>query len=206
MTDLEDRLRIPVPAAVRPPELALAADREGLLDVALAVTDAPVGPLVLAATAAGLVACSYDDAEAVAERLARTVSPRVLRAPARLDPVRRQLEDYFAGRRDRFSTPVDLVLATPFARTVLTALSTVPYGSTTTYGELAARIGRPAAARAVGHALGSNPVCVVLPCHRVVGAGGRLTGYAGGVAAKRMLLELEAGGRNTDPATAVHLA
>jgi methylated-DNA-[protein]-cysteine S-methyltransferase len=199
--DLEERLRrgLGAPEPAGPPELGRAAERAGLLDVAVASTDAPVGRLILAATPAGLVACSYDDEDAVAERLARTVSPRVLRAPWRLDPIRRQLDDYFDGLRSGFSGPVDLALASPFACTVLSALAEVGYGGTTTYGELAARIGRPSAARAVGAALGANPVCIVVPCHRVLAAGGRLGGYAGGVPAKRLLLDLEAAGAEPPP-------
>ena len=199
MIDLEDRLRAGG-VDPRPPELTEAAAREGLLDVATAVTDTPVGRLVLAATPAGLVACSYQDEAAVAERLARSVSPRILRAPKRLDPIRRQLDDYFEGLRVRFSTTVDLTLAGPFARTVLAAVDRVPFGSTTTYGELAIQIGRPSAARAVGRALAANPLCIVVPCHRVVGADGRLTGYAGGVPAKRLLLDLEAAAAEPGPA------
>jgi methylated-DNA-[protein]-cysteine S-methyltransferase len=174
-----------------PDALSRAAERAGLLDVALAGVDSPIGRLALAATGAGLLACSFADEAELAERVARAVSPRVLRAPRRLDPVRRELDDYFEGRRRAFSVPVDLRLATPFAQRVLGALGEVEYGTTLSYGQLAARIGRPSAARAVGHALGANPVCVVLPCHRILGSGGKLTGYAGGVPAKRWLLDLE---------------
>ncbi|WP_434581724.1 methylated-DNA--[protein]-cysteine S-methyltransferase [Carbonactinospora thermoautotrophica] len=199
MRDLEALLRARLPDEPSgPPDLAVAAAREGLLDLAVGTTETPVGRLVLAVAETGLVACSYQDEAAVTERLARTVSPRVLRAPRRLDPVRRELDAYFAGRPQEFSVPVDLTLASPFGRAVLCALAQVPYGSTTTYGELAARLGRPRAARAVGHALGANPVCVVVPCHRVVGSSGQLTGYAGGVAAKRLLLKLEGVLRDRD--------
>ncbi|MCI0689193.1 MAG: methylated-DNA--[protein]-cysteine S-methyltransferase [Sporichthyaceae bacterium] len=181
---------LPGPLA-EPPDLTQLAAESGLLDVAIDTVDTPVGQLVLGATEAGLVTCSYDDRDAVAARLASAVSPRVLRAPARLDPIRRQLDEYFAGRRTGFTGPVDLRLASDFGRQVLGLLGTIGYGHTTTYGALATALGRPTAARAVGHALGANPVCVIVPCHRVVGADGRLTGYAGGVAAKRTLLELE---------------
>ncbi len=199
MRNLEALLRSPLPGEPSgPPDLAAAAAREGLLDLAVGTTETPVGRLVLAVAETGLVTCSYQDEDAVTERLARTVSPRVLRAPRRLDPVRRELDAYFAGRLHQFSVPVDLTLASPFGRAVLRALGQVPYGSTTTYGELAARLGRPQAARAVGNALGANPVCVIVPCHRVVGSAGQLTGYAGGVAAKRRLLELEGAFQDRD--------
>lgn len=185
MTDLETRLRAFTPPVAEPvlPES----------DVSYVVTDAPVGRLLLAATEAGLVACSYAPEEAVLERLARVVSPRVLRSPRRLDGVRRELDTYFAGRLRAFTTPVDLALAGEFGRAVLRALANVPYGTTTSYAGIAALVGRPGAARAVGNALGANPVCVVVPCHRVVPASGGVGGYAGGAAAKRLLLDLERG-------------
>ena len=197
--DLVTRLRLVAGAGAAdsdtglgaPPDLSELAGRAGLLDVAIDAVDTPVGRLVLAATEAGVITCSYHDQDEIASRLAVAVSPRVLRAPARLDPVRRELDDYFAGRLTRFTAPVDLRLASEFGRRVLTALGGIGYGTTTTYGTLASRLGRPSAARAVGHALGANPVCVIVPCHRVVGADGRLTGYAGGVEAKRLLLNLE---------------
>jgi len=143
--------------------------------------------------------CQRSDLEPAAHRagrstrLARAVSPRVLRQARPLDDVRRQLDEYLAGTRQAFDLEVDLALATPFQRLVLTDLPThTSYGATTTYGTVAADIDKPKAARAVGTALGANPVCVVLPCHRVVGANGALTGYAGGLDAKRFLLNLEA--------------
>ncbi|HKA69791.1 MAG TPA: methylated-DNA--[protein]-cysteine S-methyltransferase [Actinomycetes bacterium] len=181
----------PTAGADTPPDLGELASRAGLLDVAIDAVDTPVGRLVLAATEAGVITCSYRDQDEVASRLATAVSPRVLRAPARLDPIRRELDDYFAGRLTRFTAPVDLRLTSEFGRRVLTALGGIGYGTTTTYGALASRLGRPTAARAVGHALGQNPVCVIVPCHRVLGADGRLTGYAGGVEAKQLLLNLE---------------
>lgn len=185
---LETALRsLGTPAATdaRPPVL------DG--DVTYVLTETPVGPLLLARSDAGLVACSYEPADAVTARLAAVLSPRVLRdSRGRLDDVRRGLDAYFGGERHAFDgVRVDLALASPFARSVLGALADVPYGTTTTYGAVAAKVGRPSAARAVGRALGANPVCVVLPCHRVTGASGALTGYAGGLAAKRLLLTLE---------------
>lgn len=167
-------------------------------DVAYVVEDTALGRMLLAARPDGTVLASAfapDDAgaEVVLTRLAATVSPRVLRGGPALDAVRRELEEYLAGRRQRFDVAVDPVLATAFQRSVLDRLRGVGYGATTSYGALAAALGRPTASRAVGAALGANPLCVVLPCHRVVAASGALTGYAGGLAAKRLLLELEAG-------------
>jgi methylated-DNA-[protein]-cysteine S-methyltransferase len=175
---------------VRPPVLPAS-------DVSYVVEDTAVGRMLLASTAAGdLVASAYllpgVTEELWLERLARAVSPRVLRQPAALDEVRRELSAYLAGERRTFDLRVDLALATPFQRVVLTGLrENVPYGERTTYGALARRIGRPSASRAVGAALGANPLCVVLPCHRVVASSGALTGYAGGLAAKERLLALE---------------
>ncbi len=183
MTDIESRLARG-PATGRPPVLPEA-------DVGYALHDTPVGTLLLATAGGRVVASSFEDEDTVTTRLARAVSPRVLRQPHAVDEVRRQLDDYLAGRRQRFDLDVDLVLATAFQRQVLTGLGSVPFGRTTTYGELAGEIDRPKAARAIGHALGTNPVCIVLPCHRVIGANGSLTGYAGGVEAKRYLLDLE---------------
>lgn len=186
---LERRLSGYSPAA-RPPTFDSA-------DVAYAVTETTVGRILLARNAVGaLVASTYvaDDAAetALLERLARSLSPRVLRLPPLLDDARRQLDDYLAGRRRGFELRTDLVLASPFQRAVLTTLArTVGYGERSTYARLAAAVDRPAAARAVGSALAANPLCVVVPCHRVVGASGRLTGYAGGLPAKELLLELE---------------
>jgi methylated-DNA-[protein]-cysteine S-methyltransferase len=193
----DDRADDPVEAAlsafspdVRPPRLKGA-------DVSYLVEDTAVGRLLLATRPGGaLLSCGYvpDDAAAdhLVERLARAVSPRVLRGGRVLDPARRELSEYLAGRRRAFDLDLDLALATPFQRVVLDRLATaVGYGRTASYGELARAIGRPSAARAVGAALGANPLCVVLPCHRVVAASGALTGYAGGLDAKRLLLDLE---------------
>jgi methylated-DNA-[protein]-cysteine S-methyltransferase len=166
-----------------------AALAEGLVDAAYDLVDSPVGTLLVAATEAGVCRVSFvPDVDA----LARAVGPRVLRVPARIDETREQLEQYFAGERRDFDVAVDL-RAAPFQRAVLTELARVPYGEVATYGELARRIGRPRAARAVGGALNRNPVPIVLPCHRVVGAGGSLVGYAGGLERKQTLLALEAG-------------
>jgi methylated-DNA-[protein]-cysteine S-methyltransferase len=175
---------------VRPPVLTGG-------DVVYVVDDTPLGRMLFAAHSDGtLLASTYaaDDtaADSVLGRLAARVSPRVLRGGRALDAVRRELDDYLAGRRRGFDVAVDPALATPFQRTVLDRLAgDVGYGTTTSYGALAAAAGRPSASRAVGAALGANPLCVVVPCHRVVAASGALTGYAGGLAAKRLLLDLE---------------
>ena len=190
-THVERALRDFTAPAGAPPQLAGA-------DVSYVVEELPVGRMLLAARPDGTLltsayAASEGDAEAQLDRLARRVSPSVLRGGRALDDARRQLEEYLAGHRRSFEVATDTVLATPFQRTVLDRLaSDVGYGTTTSYGALAAAIGRPSASRAVGAALGANPLCIVLPCHRVVAASGALTGYAGGVEAKRRLLELEA--------------
>jgi len=174
--------------------LARAADDAGLLDVAVATADSPVGPLLLAATREGLVRVAYtnEDHAAVLQSLADRISPRVLRAPDRLAPVVGQLEEYFAGRRTAFDLPLDLRLSAGFRRAVLTRLREVGYGTTASYAALAAAAGSPRAVRAVGTACATNPLPVVVPCHRVVRSDGALGNYVGGVAAKRTLLDLEA--------------
>lgn len=181
--------------AVRPPVLPES-------DVSYAVEDTVVGRLLLSMTSDGRLVTSAYVADAASEdawlqRVADVVSPRVLRKPARLDAVRRELADFLDGRATGFSVTADLALASDFQRSVLTGLAAqVGYGASTTYGALAAAIARPGAARAVGSALGANPVCVVVPCHRVLPAGGSVHGdvggYAGGPAAKEYLLALEA--------------
>ena len=188
-SSVEDRLHGWSPD-IRPPTFATA-------DVSYVVTDTAVGRILLARNDSGaLLASRYvpdDTAEdALLDRLGRTVSPRVLRLPRALDDARRQLDELLAGHRHTVDLVVDLALATTFQRSVLETLSrTVGWGQRASYGELAGAIGRPTASRAVGAALGANPLCVVVPCHRVVGAKGDLTGYAGGTAAKRYLLDLE---------------
>jgi methylated-DNA-[protein]-cysteine S-methyltransferase len=169
-----------------------AAAAEGLLDVAYELHDTPVGRLLVAVTDRGVCEISYDADPAVeAERLARAFGARVLRSPRPTDEVRRQLDEYFAGKRHEFELEVDLTPAREFGRAVLEQLARVPYGELTTYGTLAVRAGRPRAARAVGTIMNRNPVPIVLPCHRVVGSTGSLVGYAGGLDRKRRLLELE---------------
>jgi methylated-DNA-[protein]-cysteine S-methyltransferase len=169
-----------------------AAAAEGLLDVAYDLVDTPIGSLLVAVTHRGLCEISYDpEPEREAEALARAFGARVLRSPRPTDEARRQLDEYFTGGRRSFDLAVDLGLARDFGRTVLQELARVPYGELTTYGALAARAGRPRAARAVGTVMNRNPVPIVLPCHRVVGSTGSLVGYGGGLERKRALLELE---------------
>jgi methylated-DNA-[protein]-cysteine S-methyltransferase len=164
-----------------------AAVAERLVDVRYDVVDSPVGALHVARTDRGLCRISYFE-DGWEDALARGFGVRVLRAP--LDDVRRELDEYFEGRRRGFDLPLDLRVA-PFHEAVLRELALVPYGQTETYGALARKAGRPGAARAVGTVMNRNPIPIVLPCHRIVGASGALTGYAGGLEAKRRLLELE---------------
>jgi methylated-DNA-[protein]-cysteine S-methyltransferase len=164
-----------------------AALAEGLVDVRFDVVPSPVGELFVASTPRGLCRISYT-VEGQDEAVARIFGARVLRSP--LDDVRRELDEYFEGRRQDFDLPLDLRVA-PFHEAVLTELARVPYGQVDTYGHLAALVGRPKAARAVGTVMNRNPIPIVLPCHRIVGANGSLTGYAGGLPTKRHLLELE---------------
>jgi methylated-DNA-[protein]-cysteine S-methyltransferase len=165
----------------------------GLVDVAVATMDSPVGELLVAVTHSGLARVAFEDEERdrVFARLARELSPRILEAARPTDRVRTELEEYFAGERSRFDLRLDRRLIGPFARDVLRATGRVGFGRTATYGQIAAKIGRPNAPRAVGRALGSNPIPIVIPCHRIIGASGGLTGYGGGLPRKRTLLTLE---------------
>ena len=169
-----------------------AAATLGLLDVGYDVVDTPIGELLVAASDRGLALIRFepDPAEEL-ERLARFAGPRVLRSPRSVDRARGELDQYFAGRRRAFDLALDLRSLPTFTVTVLDELARVPYGETTTYGELAGRVGRPRAARAVGTVMNRNRLPIVLPCHRVVGSTGDLTGYAGGLERKVTLLELE---------------
>jgi methylated-DNA-[protein]-cysteine S-methyltransferase len=174
--------------------LAARANQEGLVDVAYATVDTPLGTGLVAATPKGLVrvALPNERVEKVLAQLTEGVSPRVLEFPARLDEARRELDEYFEGRRDRFELPLDWRLSHPgFYRRVLRATARVPFGEVITYGEAAHRAGNPRAFRAAGTALGSNPIPIVVPCHRVVRAGGEIGNYGGGPRMKRFLLELE---------------
>jgi methylated-DNA-[protein]-cysteine S-methyltransferase len=173
--------------------LVKRADEAGLLDVAYATADSPLGEVLVAATRRGLVRVGLPnhDPDAVLSELALTVSPRVLEHPARLDEARRELEQYFAGERTSFDLPVDWSLARGFRRRVLRELAGIPYGQTRTYAEIAARAGNPRAHRAAGSACGANPVPLVVPCHRVVRSGGQIGNYGGGPEMKEYLLRLE---------------
>jgi methylated-DNA-[protein]-cysteine S-methyltransferase len=170
------------------------AESQGLLDIAYRTMDTPVGRLLLAATPAGLVRVAYDseDHDAVLRDLAGRVSPRILDAPKRLDDSARELDEYFAGSRTRFEVPLDLTLSAGFRRTVLTYLPTIGYGHTASYQAVASGVHNPKAVRAVGSACATNPLPIVIPCHRVVRADGALGAYLGGAEVKRQLLELEA--------------
>ena len=184
-------LRSSDPAAAR---FAARAASEGLIDVAYTRVDSPLGPLLAAATDHGLVRLSYlgfREEDDVLQRLADDVSPRVLEAPARLDGVRRELDEYFDGRRSTFDLAVDWSPMADFQRRVLKATAAIPFGGHASYGEVAERAGNPRAYRAAGTALGRNPIPIVIPCHRVWAAGGKLGGYTGGLERKRALLELE---------------
>ena len=177
-------------AAAALPELAV---REHLVDVAVATMDSPIGELLVAVTPRGLASIAFqdEDRDELFALFARRLSPRIMEVAGPTDEARRELEEYFRRERTRFELKVDRRLIGDFAWDVLRATRKVPFGRTATYGEVAATIGRPKAARAVGGALGSNPIPIVIPCHRVVGAGGKLTGYAGGLPRKQLLLELE---------------
>lgn len=196
---LFDALPVEDPAAQSRLHTRLVADaeREGLLDVAYRTLETPVGPLLLAATQEGLVRVAYDTVdhgghEAVLDDLAARISPRVLEAPERLAPAARQIEEYFEGRRTGFDLVLDLRLSKGFRREVITRLSSIAYGGTASYARVAAAAGSPGAVRAVGSACATNPLPVVIPCHRVVRSDGSAGGYVGGAAAKRALLRLEA--------------
>jgi methylated-DNA-[protein]-cysteine S-methyltransferase len=170
-----------------------AAADAGLLDVAFdVVDDTPIGPLLVGVTDRGVCRISFDaEPEHHLDALARRFGPRVLRSPKPVDRVRRELDEYFAGVRRHFDLDVDVRFLSDYNRAVLEELARVDYGTTTTYGALAARTGKPRAARAVGTIMNRNPIPIVLPCHRVVGASGNLTGYAGGLDRKELLLRLE---------------
>jgi methylated-DNA-[protein]-cysteine S-methyltransferase len=173
---------------------ARRADEEGLVDVAYTMVDSPLGPLLAASTSRGLVRLAYDDhndRDAVLDHLAKSISPRVVEAPARLDELRRELEQYFEGERRRFEVPVDWELVHGFTRRVLQATAAIAYGDLSTYRGVATVAGNERAVRAAGNALGHNPMPIVVPCHRVVRTGGSLGGYTGGIEKKKELLTIE---------------
>ncbi len=199
MTDLEQQLR-DAPRAdpfLDRGRLAAALARRAsdarLLDVAYASIDSPLGELTVFVTPRGLLRVAYDTeaGEMVMAEVAERVSPRILRATARTDEARRQLDGYFAMSRRRFDLPIDWSLVRGFAGDVLRQTAGIPFGTVRSYGQVAAQAGSPRAARAAGNALGSNPIPIVVPCHRVLHAGGGLGGYSGGIERKRFLLALE---------------
>jgi methylated-DNA-[protein]-cysteine S-methyltransferase len=197
---LEHRLR----ESIAPPgdtweglqaRLVERAERDGLLDVAYARVDSPLGRLLVAATAEGVVRLAYENevADAVLDELAARVSPRLFEAPTRLDTARRELEEYFNGERTRFDLPLDWTLSSGFRRRVLEVTAGIHYGDTATYRTVATRAGSPRAVRAAGSALATNPIPLIVPCHRVVRSDGGLGGYRGGLGRKAQLLRHEAG-------------
>jgi methylated-DNA-[protein]-cysteine S-methyltransferase len=198
MTTLEEILRgrddIGEAAARATARAVTSARALGLTDVSYAFEPSPVGELLVAVTPRGLIRLAYnahEQADTALEELARKVSPRVVEAPAALDDVRRELDEYFEGRRQAFDIPVDWRLHDGFGRRVLRATAGIPFGKVLTYAEVAAKAGSPRGSRAAGNALGSNRIPIVVPCHRVVRSGGKIGGYTGGVDRKEYLLELE---------------
>jgi methylated-DNA-[protein]-cysteine S-methyltransferase len=198
MTTLEELLRgegdLRDDAARAAERAAAAARSQGLVDVSYAIEPSPLGDLLVAVTPRGLIRLAYganEHEDDVLEELSRRVSPRMLEAPAALDEVRRELDEYFTGKRTEFDLPVDWRLHDGFSRRVLRATARIPYGELLTYRQVAAKAGSPRASRAAGNALGSNRIPIVVPCHRVVRTGGTLGGYTGGVERKQFLLGLE---------------
>ena len=170
------------------------AAADGLLDVAIGTVSSPIGELMVVVTPRGLASVAFEGEayrREVLERVANEISPRILTSAKGTDEWRRELDEYFAAERTGFDLHVDRRLIHGIARDVLVQTSKIGFGRTNTYGEIAKKIGHPSAARAVGRALGSNPIPIVIPCHRVIGANGKLTGYAGGLDRKIRLLELE---------------
>ncbi|MES1193534.1 MAG: methylated-DNA--[protein]-cysteine S-methyltransferase [Solirubrobacterales bacterium] len=186
------------PPQVDPAAVAAAAARfatQAHPDVAYAVVDSPIGALVVATTPRGLVRLAYEDfnggLDKVLDSLAAKLSPRILENPARLDDVRRELDEYFDGKRPTFDLPIDWALYSDFGRRVLQATAAIPFGQTASYGDVARTAGNPKASRAAGRALGANAIPIIVPCHRVIGTSGKLTGYTGGMHRKEALLRLE---------------
>ena len=165
-------------------------------DVRYARLDTPVGVVIAARTSAGLARLAYEDfsggLDAILRDLAARLSPRILEGQAHLDPVARELDEYFSGSRERFDLPIDWALVAPFGRRILEATREIPYGNVAAYGEIAAAAGSPGGARAAGNALGANPIPIVIPCHRVVRSSGALGGYTGGIERKQALMQVEA--------------
>ncbi|MDQ3675713.1 MAG: methylated-DNA--[protein]-cysteine S-methyltransferase [Actinomycetota bacterium] len=175
---------------------AARAAEEGLAEIAYATVDSPAGRLVAVATPRGLARIAYElpngGLDTILDEVAERLSPRIVQAPARLDDVRRELDEYFEGRRDDFDLPLDWTLVSGrFARRVLRVTAQIPFGATRSYREVAEDSGSPRAFRAAGNALGSNPIPIIVPCHRVLASGGGLGGYTGGLDVKRLLLSIE---------------
>lgn len=197
MNEIETALRDAaerLPRTAPDDSLVERAAADGLLDVAYATVDSPLGPLVIASTPRGLARVAYTLSESrddVLEDMARRLSPRMLEAPGRLDDARRELDEYFEGERTDFDLPIDWALTKGFTTRVLRATAKVGFGHTTTYAEVATGAGSPRAVRAAGNSLGSNPMPIVVPCHRVLRTGGALGGYTGGLERKEFLLRLE---------------
>jgi methylated-DNA-[protein]-cysteine S-methyltransferase len=195
---IENALRNGLPSLDVEGAIARATDRahaEGLVDVHYARVDSPLGPLVAAATSKGLVRLAYEDfnggVDAILEHLAMRLSPRILERRAAFDPLRRELDEYFDGRRRGFDLPVDWALTTGFTQRVLQATAAIPFGQVSTYKDVAIAAGSERATRAAGNALGSNPIPIVVPCHRVLRSGGGIGGYTGGLDKKQRLLAIE---------------
>jgi methylated-DNA-[protein]-cysteine S-methyltransferase len=197
MTSIESRLRRRDDEVAAAERAARAfherASQEDLIDIAYGWVDTPVGRMLAAATDAGLLRLGFESerVDVTLAELARKVSPRILMDERRLEKIRRQLGEYFEGRRKVFDMPLDRSLIRGFHRHVLDATERIPYGAVSTYREVAERAGNPRASRAAGNALGSNPIPIVIPCHRVVRTGHGLGGYGGGLDRKQLLLDLE---------------
>lgn len=191
MSELERLAGLETDASAAVAAFRRRAAEEGLLDVAYADLDSPLGPLSVFVTPRGVVRVAYNEAQDELQELADRLSPRIVEAPERTDAIRRELEEYFSGGRQGFEAPIDWSLVRGFANAVLHATARIPFGGVSSYREVAAEAGSPNAYRAAGHALGSNPVPIVVPCHRVLHAGGGLGGYTGGLDRKRFLLRLE---------------
>ncbi len=188
---------LPKPTDSPLPDVTAAAEAAGLLDLAYATYDSPTGTLLLAATPRGLVRLAYLDEpgqeDAVLDQLTARISPRILASARRLDEPRRELDQYFAGTRRAFEVALDWQLTRGFGRRVLEVTSEIPFGSVSTYKEVAAQAGSPRGSRAAGNALGANPIPIIVPCHRVLHTTGGLGGYTGGLKRKQLLLEIERG-------------
>jgi methylated-DNA-[protein]-cysteine S-methyltransferase len=199
MMDVERALSRPGGVAVKQrarraaERVASRAHDAGLLDVGYGYADTPFGRMLVAVTPRGLVRVAFrpEDPDEVLEELAARLSPRVLEAPIAIDAVRRELDEYFDGKRRVFDVPLDWSLSAGFKQKVLRATARIPYGGVSSYRDMATRAGNPRASRAAGNALGTNPIPIVVPCHRVLRSGGHLGGYGGGLDMKEALLKLE---------------